>query len=102
MPPSSASPASEAELDQVGTERVRARRDLFQRFLRDVLGVSAWQADADACKFEHLVSGETAEHMARFIRFLNAPPEQAEGFLAAWRADQQAGEGETPSRPAVQ
>ena len=83
-------------------DRVKAQRYVFERFMRDILGVSAWQANADACKFKHLISAETAERMARFIRFVHAHPEHARGFLAAWREDQEACTREPDACPACQ
>jgi Mn-dependent DtxR family transcriptional regulator len=46
---------------------VLARKKVFQRFLLEVLNVSPEQAEIDACKTEHLISGETAKKMEKFI-----------------------------------
>lgn len=47
---------------------VVARKQIFERFLTEVLKVSAEQAEIDACKTEHLISGETARKLERFMR----------------------------------
>jgi DtxR family Mn-dependent transcriptional regulator len=46
---------------------VIARKKIFERFLLDVLKVSPEQAEIDACKTEHLISGETARKLDKFI-----------------------------------
>ncbi|MDR1863073.1 MAG: metal-dependent transcriptional regulator [Treponema sp.] len=38
---------------------IRDRHHFLTAFLRDILGVSAEIAEKDACKMEHLLSGET-------------------------------------------
>lgn len=47
---------------------VVARKQIFERFLTEVLKVSTEQAEIDACKTEHLISGETARKLERFMR----------------------------------
>ncbi len=83
-------------------ERVKAQRHVFEKFLREILGVSEWQANADACKFEHLISAETAEKMARFLRFAHGRPEAARPFIEAWRASVDSCEHDPQSCPACQ
>jgi DtxR family Mn-dependent transcriptional regulator len=46
---------------------VITRKTVFERFLVDVLKVSAEQAEIDACKTEHLISGETARKLQKFM-----------------------------------
>ncbi|MCB0332566.1 MAG: metal-dependent transcriptional regulator [Bdellovibrionales bacterium] len=48
-------------------EAVLLRKQLFFQFLIDVLGVSPEQAEIDACKTEHLISGETAGKLQKFL-----------------------------------
>lgn len=43
------------------------RKKIFERFLVDVLDVSVTQAEIDACKTEHLISGETARKLKEFM-----------------------------------
>lgn len=50
---------------------VLARKGLFLRFFREVLGVSEEQADIDSCKIEHLVGVETTEKLQRFLDTLS-------------------------------
>jgi len=51
---------------------VVARKQIFERFLTEVLKVSAEQAEIDACKTEHLISAETARKLERFMRDFQA------------------------------
>ncbi len=46
---------------------VITRKRVFERFLVDVLKVGAEQAEIDACKTEHLISGETARKLQKFM-----------------------------------
>ena len=46
---------------------VVARKSVFQRFLVEILKVNPEQAESDACKTEHLISGETARKLQMFI-----------------------------------
>ncbi len=48
-------------------EAVLLRKQLFYQFLTDILGVSTEQAEIDACKTEHLISGETAGKLQMFL-----------------------------------
>ncbi|MCM8813290.1 MAG: metal-dependent transcriptional regulator [Candidatus Omnitrophica bacterium] len=47
---------------------VQQRHDLLVGFFRDVLGVPAAVAEADACTIEHGLSVETFSRMQRFVR----------------------------------
>jgi len=49
--------------------RILSKRRIILSFLIDVLGVDADIAEADACKIEHLISGETGAALARFLAF---------------------------------
>lgn len=58
------------ELSEEGDSLARAvitRRDVFHKFLVEVLKVSTEQAEIDACKTEHLLSGETAKKLGQFL-----------------------------------
>lgn len=46
---------------------VISRKAVFYTFLVDVLKVSPEQAEIDACKTEHLISGETARKLEKFV-----------------------------------
>jgi len=63
---------------------VRGKKFLLQNFLHNVLGVSAQTAEEDTCKIEHLVSNETADRLARFLRFMAADDQPTTAFLDAW------------------
>ncbi len=48
-------------------EAVLHRKQIFFSFLVDVLKVGEEQAEIDACKTEHLISGETASKLKKFL-----------------------------------
>lgn len=54
---------------------------LLQILLRDVLGVSADQAEIDACKLEHLISFETSVQLERLVNFINSKDKVVTEFL---------------------
>lgn len=45
---------------------VAKRKDVFHKFLVEILNVSKEQADIDSCKTEHLLSSETAKKLEEF------------------------------------
>jgi len=49
-------------------QAVLTRKEIFFRFLVDVLDVNNDQAEIDACKTEHLISAETASKLERFVQ----------------------------------
>lgn len=49
---------------------VIARKEIFKKFLTDILKVSEDQAEIDACKTEHLISHETSERLLSFMQLL--------------------------------
>jgi Mn-dependent DtxR family transcriptional regulator len=55
---------------------VRGRFQIVLAFLTDVLGLSAEQAAAEACRWEHVVSHDVADRILDFIRFTSTTPEQ--------------------------
>lgn len=48
-------------------DAVLQRKGLLNRFLKEVLEVSAEQAEIDACKTEHLISRETTSKLKSFL-----------------------------------
>lgn len=66
-------------------QTVAANRQVVIAFLRDVLAVSAEQAEIDACKVEHLFSAETGERFVHFLDFLFSKEKSAAAFLAAYQ-----------------
>lgn len=46
---------------------VLRRHKMIQRFLMHTLGVSAENAEADACRMEHILSAETVEKMYAYL-----------------------------------
>jgi Mn-dependent DtxR family transcriptional regulator len=73
-----------SEEGKMVADSVRGKKYLFEEFLHDVLKVSLDTADEDTCKIEHLVSNETAERLARFMRFVKSNDPRALAFRAAW------------------
>jgi len=62
-------------LSQEGEALARAvlsRKKLFYRFLVEILKVHPEQAEIDACKTEHLISGETARKLEKYMKELDA------------------------------
>lgn len=58
-------------LSETGKELAEAileRREVLENFFIKVLGVSAHQANIDACKTEHLISIETTKKMKDFAQ----------------------------------
>jgi Mn-dependent DtxR family transcriptional regulator len=49
-------------------QAVLARKNIFQKFLVEILKVNKEQAEIDACKTEHLISAETARKLEAFIK----------------------------------
>ena len=64
---------------------VRGKKFLLESFLHNILGVAKPTADEDTCKIEHLVSNETAQRLARFVRFVSSNDPSAEAFVRAWQ-----------------
>lgn len=50
---------------------VIARKEIFKKFLTDVLNVEGEQAEIDACKTEHLLSHETSEKLMNFMQAMS-------------------------------
>ena len=48
-------------------ELVEKNDELLETLFRDILGVSAEQAEIDACKIDHLLSLETSRRLAAFL-----------------------------------
>lgn len=69
---------------QALVDAIKAKRALMRRLLADVLGVSPQQAEIDACKMEHLLSGETAARLVSFLRFVDSDDARKQDFLKAW------------------
>ena len=51
-------------------EQVYGRHVMLREFLRDTLGVSEENAEADACRIEHILSEETYSKLKSFIEDL--------------------------------
>jgi len=52
----------------VAANEIRGRHSFLTSFLRDTIGVSAEQAEEDACKIEHVLSPETLEKLKKFAQ----------------------------------
>lgn len=51
-------------------EQVYGRHIMLRKFLQDTLGVSEENAEADACRIEHILSEETYSKLKSFIENL--------------------------------
>ena len=49
-------------------QQVAGRHETLRFFLTELLGVTAEVADEDACRMEHVVSHQTMEKLAQYIR----------------------------------
>jgi DtxR family Mn-dependent transcriptional regulator len=61
------------ELTKKGLEyaqEIYRRHKLISQFLQEVLGEPFEIADVDACRVEHVLSGETIENLAAFMRVI--------------------------------
>jgi len=63
---------------------VQARKSIVVKLLTDVLGVDPEQANIDACKIEHLISGRSAEAIIRLLRFLESNQDEVRAFREAF------------------
>jgi DtxR family Mn-dependent transcriptional regulator len=57
------SPVTLTQAGQVLALEIRDRHNLIKNFLIHALGVSVKTAEIDACKMEHVLSGETLDRM---------------------------------------
>jgi DtxR family Mn-dependent transcriptional regulator len=68
-------------LVQLTPEGERIAEDVFHRhealrhFLTEILAIDPETAVDDACKMEHTISPATQEKLAKFVQFVNQPPE---------------------------
>jgi DtxR family Mn-dependent transcriptional regulator len=64
---------------------IQVNNRLFVQFLSEVLGMDEAQAHTDACKVEHLVSGQTRAKMLAFMHFIHADHPVVLEFLKLWK-----------------
>ncbi len=69
-----------SEIGQAIASSVQARKSVMKKLFIEVLGVNEEQADIDTCKIEHLISTNTAQHAARFLRYINGDKKAAALF----------------------
>jgi DtxR family Mn-dependent transcriptional regulator len=66
---------------QLTAEGEKVAQDVFRRhealrhFLTEILAIDPETAADDACKMEHTISPVTQQKLAKFIEFVNQPPE---------------------------
>ena len=66
---------------QLTPEGERIAQDVFRRhealrhFLTEILAINPETAADDACKMEHAISPATQQKLAKFVEFVNQPPE---------------------------
>jgi len=66
---------------QLTPEGERVAEDVFHRhealrhFLTEILNIDPETAVDDACKMEHTISPATQQKLAKFVEFINQPPE---------------------------
>ena len=64
---------------------IEAKRLIVIRLLSEVLGVDPVQAEIDACKMEHLLSGHSARQIVTLLKFIDSDADEARRFVAALR-----------------
>ena len=69
--------------------QVRYNRQVLIRFLRDLLGVQAAQAEEDACKIEHLLSDETSRRIVQLVRLVDSGEPSSRSILEQLREFQE-------------
>ena len=75
--------------------QVKNSNDLILEFLRDVLKLPESIATRDACELEHVISGQTLDHVGMFLRFTQVCQKGAPELLAhfdSWLRLQEKGE----------
>ncbi len=72
-------------------DRVRAKRAIVRKFLKDALHLDERRAEVDACKVEHLLSAETGEQLLHFVRYLLSDDPVPRQFLQAFWAQKDLG-----------
>lgn len=76
------------ELTKKGLEyaqEIYRRHKLISHFFQEVLGVSYAIADDDACRVEHVLSGETIESLAGFMQAIEENSENMPEWLSQFR-----------------
>ena len=71
---------------QALVDAIKTKRNLIQRLLTEVLGVSEEWAVVDACKIEHLLSNTSAQRLVQLFRFLDSGDKSVITFTEALRA----------------
>ncbi len=66
---------------------------MLERFFVGCLGIDPMQAEIDACKIEHLISSETSMHLCRFVKFMEANPDQMQKFIGQMESYSSSNEG---------
>ena len=72
------------ELTEIGlrvVQETEASRLVFQKFLSEVLGMDADDAEIDACKVEHLISAQARGRLVWFLNSLLSDGDEAQSFL---------------------
>ena len=74
-------PYAAATLSAAGrvlADEIRRRHRILRRFFRDVLGLDAATADANACRLEHAIGGRCLERLLAFLQFIESTGGSAE------------------------
>ncbi len=78
---------------------VTAKKQIMLKFFVETLGIDEAQADIDTCKIEHLISNETADRVARFMRFVESDHPSAHTFLRTLKGFDQPCNGDVEHCP---
>jgi DtxR family transcriptional regulator, Mn-dependent transcriptional regulator len=66
-------------------QEIRINNRLLVQFLTEILELPESQAHIDACKVEHLVSGQTRKRLMSFMQFMHEDKKTVKCFLESWK-----------------
>ncbi len=66
-------------------EGVSRRHVALRRFLTDVLGLDAEEAEANACRMEHAVDNQLLQRLGRFAEFLHSCPRAGDDWIERFK-----------------
>lgn len=81
--------------------KIISRHQTLSAFLQEVLRVPPSQAEADACRAEHVLSPEVIERMGRFLGFLKECPRTSQAWRQAFEQFCQGGQSPSDCRECV-
>ncbi len=81
--------------------KIIGRHQTLSAFLQEVLRLPPSQAEADACRAEHVLSPEVIERMRRFLGFLKDCPRTGQSWRRSFEQLCQGGQSQSDCRECV-